>query len=261
MKFGLVELIQSGLRFFASNGSNHVGLKPPASAPASSFDLTLFNSLPAGTEAVTVTNTGQLGTTAISGGHTQNTDTGTTSDTFALDSDATGVLLKNSSGELQLRNLGDSSYANIRVANLVVEGTTTTVNSETVSIADNVFVLNSDVTGTPSEDGGLEVERGTETNAQILWQESSDQFAAGLAGALRRIALSVGQSFVDADLTAGVLTFAHNLGQQYPAIVVVNNSGKQVIPDDVTFTNANSAAIDLTSYGTLTGTWNVRAVG
>lgn len=213
MKSGLIRAIKAGIRFFSSNGSNYVGLKPPGTPPASSFDLTLPNSLPAGTEALTVDENGNMSTAAIAGGHTQNTDTGTTNNTFALDSDATGVLLKNNSGELQARNLGDSAFANLRVANLVVEGTTTTVNSETVEVADNILRLNSDVTGTPSEDGGFEVERGTEANAQLLWQEGADQFAAGIAGSLRRVALSVGQSFTDGDLTAGVLTFTHNLGQ------------------------------------------------
>ena len=36
--------------------------------------------------------------------------------------------------------------------NLTVDGTTTSVNSNTVNIGDNMIVLNSDETGTPSQD-------------------------------------------------------------------------------------------------------------
>ena len=58
--------------------------------------------------------------------------------------------------------------------NLTVNGTTTTVNSNTVAIGDSIMVLNNDETGTPSENAGLEVERGTSTNVSILWNEGSD---------------------------------------------------------------------------------------
>ena len=58
--------------------------------------------------------------------------------------------------------------------NLTVNGTTTTVNSNTVAIGDSIMVLNNDETGTPSENAGFEVERGTSTNVSVLWNEGSD---------------------------------------------------------------------------------------
>ena len=58
--------------------------------------------------------------------------------------------------------------------NLTVNGTTTTVNSNTVAIGDSIMVLNVDETGTPSENAGLEIERGTSTNVSILWNETAD---------------------------------------------------------------------------------------
>ena len=60
--------------------------------------------------------------------------------------------------------------------NLTVNGTTTTVNSNTVAIGDNIIVLNSDETGTPSQNAGIEVERGTATNVLIRWNETTDRF-------------------------------------------------------------------------------------
>lgn len=57
---------------------------------------------------------------------------------------------------------------------LTVNGTTTTVNSNTVEIGDNIILLNRDETGTPSQNAGLEVERGTSTNVYLRWNETSD---------------------------------------------------------------------------------------
>ena len=110
-------------------------------------------------------------------------NTGTTSSLWGLDNDAGSYpQLKNDSGALRIRNKDDNDDADLIVKNLTVNGTTTTVNSETLSIADNIMLLNSNVTGTPTEDGGLEVERGTETNASLIWDEGSDIWKAGLVG-------------------------------------------------------------------------------
>jgi hypothetical protein len=57
---------------------------------------------------------------------------------------------------------------------LTVNGTTTTVNSNTVEIGDNIILLNRDETGTPSQNAGLEIERGTATNVYLRWNETSD---------------------------------------------------------------------------------------
>ena len=62
--------------------------------------------------------------------------------------------------------------------NLTVNGTTTTVNSNTVAIGDSIMVLNNDETGTPSENAGFEVERGTSTNVSLLWNEGTDYWQA-----------------------------------------------------------------------------------
>lgn len=59
---------------------------------------------------------------------------------------------------------------------LIVNGTTTTVNTAELLISDNIFTLNSDVTGTPSQDAGFDVERGTSVNTHIHWNETSNQW-------------------------------------------------------------------------------------
>ncbi len=62
---------------------------------------------------------------------------------------------------------------------LTVSGTTTTVNSNTVNIGDNIILLNSDETGAPSQNGGIEIERGTSANKTLLWNETSDKWTVG----------------------------------------------------------------------------------
>jgi len=57
---------------------------------------------------------------------------------------------------------------------LTVSGTTTTVNTETINLADNVITLNSNEAGTPSQNAGIEVERGTSTNVALQWNETTD---------------------------------------------------------------------------------------
>ena len=60
--------------------------------------------------------------------------------------------------------------------NLTVNGTTTTINTATLNISDNIVVLNKDVTGTPTENAGLEIERGTSANVDIRWNEVSNKW-------------------------------------------------------------------------------------
>ena len=44
---------------------------------------------------------------------------------------------------------------------------------------DNIISLNNNVTGTPSENGGIEIERGTSTNKTLIWNETDDKWTIG----------------------------------------------------------------------------------
>jgi hypothetical protein len=63
--------------------------------------------------------------------------------------------------------------------NLTVNGTVTAVNSTQVDIGDNIIVLNSLATGTPTADAGIEINRGSSTNVSLLWNEANDQWTVG----------------------------------------------------------------------------------
>ena len=58
--------------------------------------------------------------------------------------------------------------------NLTVSGTTTSINTETLTLDDNIIILNNNEAGTPSQNAGLEVERGTSTNVVLRWNETTD---------------------------------------------------------------------------------------
>jgi hypothetical protein len=63
---------------------------------------------------------------------------------------------------------------------LTVSGTTTTINTATVTINDNIILLNSDQDGDPDAtaawDAGIEVERGSATNVRVMWDEGDDEW-------------------------------------------------------------------------------------
>jgi hypothetical protein len=62
------------------------------------------------------------------------------------------------------------------------------------------------------------------------------------------------KTFVNADLVSGVLTVHHALQANAPHVLVRNNNNVQVTADAVTYADKNTVTINLTSFGTLTGT-------
>ena len=63
--------------------------------------------------------------------------------------------------------------------------------------------------------------------------------------------------FDNGDLSSGVLTVTHNLSAQYVLCQVYDNSDQLVVPDDITLSSSSALAVDLSSFGTISGTWNV----
>ena len=87
---------------------------------------------------------------------------------------STGYIAGPASFTIDPAAVGDNTGTVVIAGNLTVNGTTTTVNSNTVNIGDNILVLNSDETGTPSQNAGIEIERGTSTNVSLRFNETTD---------------------------------------------------------------------------------------
>tara|TARA_B100000579_G_scaffold186490_1_gene152002 strand:+ start:12838 stop:15870 length:3033 start_codon:yes stop_codon:yes gene_type:complete len=71
---------------------------------------------------------------------------------------------------------GDKTFSNdvVVTGNLTVNGTQTIINTTTASLADNIIELNRDASGTPSENAGLQVNRGSSSDVFLQWNETSD---------------------------------------------------------------------------------------
>jgi len=97
--------------------------------------------------------------------------------------EGTGVSISN--GEISIpQEVGadsDVTFRDVQVnGNFTVQGTTTTVNTEEINLADNIIRFNSDYTGSsPSQDSGIEINRGTESAKTLVWNETTDKWSIG----------------------------------------------------------------------------------
>ena len=84
--------------------------------------------------------------------------------------------------------LGNSSADSVTIAgNLFVQGTTTTIDSTTVQIGDNILELN----GSAAVNGGLlvkDVTGGSTTSGSLLWNTTSDYWMGGVLGSEKEFA-------------------------------------------------------------------------
>ena len=98
-------------------------------------------------------------------------DVGTTANVQFNDVTVDGTLYSN-----------DITAGTVTIAgNLIVNGTTTTVNTETIALADNIIELNSnqDEATPPSQDAGIVINRGSEIDVSLFWDETNDYWSVG----------------------------------------------------------------------------------
>ena len=71
---------------------------------------------------------------------------------------------------------GDKTFSNdiTITGNLTVNGTQTIVNTTQLAISDNIIELNRDASGAPSENAGLQVNRGSSSDVFLQYNETSD---------------------------------------------------------------------------------------
>ena len=129
--------------------------------------------------AISVTDNGGDGSLSYSAGAITYTGPSAT-ETRAHFTAGTGVTYSGGQFSIgQAVGTSDSvTFDNATIAgNLVVNGLTTTVNSNDVNIGDATLTLNSDQTGTPSQDAGITIERGSELNKDFHWDESEGEWS------------------------------------------------------------------------------------
>lgn len=109
-----------------------------------------------------------------------------------------------SSGNLTIDSAGGTVTVDdnlIVSGDLTVSGTTTTVNTETLLVADNLITLNSNVTGSPTENAGIEIERGTSANVELRWNETNDTWEATRDGSTYANLVLAGDDIATSDIT------------------------------------------------------------
>lgn len=178
--------------------------------------------------------------------HVQNTDTGTTSPTFQVDSTSNGPKLKGKGGDLELRNAGDTGYAGLTLGDITIkgnvtqEGDTFISQAETVEINDNLLLVNKGEVGAGVTKGiaGIEIDRGTLPNYQIVFDESDKRFKAGEIGNIWPLALRdeetnmVDGMFVTWDSTTKRLKTTNIVPSNRKLFFTDNNSYLQLVSHD-----------------------------
>lgn len=180
-------------------------LKAPLSSPTFTGTVTLPDntvalgtkttgdyvaSLVAGTGVTLSNNSGETATPTVAIGQAVGTTdnvtfAGVTADAIKIGVTASGEI-DTSSGDLTIDSAGGTVTVDdnlIVTGNLTVSGTTTSVNTEILTVDDNIIVLNNNVTSSPSENAGIEVERGTSANVLVRWNETSDKWQVTNDGA------------------------------------------------------------------------------
>jgi hypothetical protein len=112
-----------------------------------------------------------------------------------------GIQLVGSANNIGIIEFGDNAHANAGSINfdhstnrlrfgfeddaekVYIDSSGDMVISGNLAVGDKLIELGNGVTGTPSGDAGIIIERGSSTNAAIIWDESRDEFVLGTTSA------------------------------------------------------------------------------
>ena len=113
---------------------------------------------------------------------------------------------------------GDKTFSEnvVVTGNLTVNGTTTTLATTNSTVKDTLIELGNGVSGTPGNDAGIVIERGSSNNVFIGWDESADKFTLGEGS-------FTGASTGDLSITTG--TLVANIEGNVTGNVTGNTSG------------------------------------
>lgn len=143
--------------------------------------------------------------------------------------------------------------------NLTVNGTVTTVNTETINLADNIILLNSNATGTATESAGIEVERGTDPNRSLIWNEANDRWELQANdGSYYPIEYtSEASSYVASIGGATSIVVTHNLNTRDVDVQLYDNTTYETIISDVVRTTVNTITV---SFNTAPSAGSIRVL-
>ena len=107
------------------------------------------------------------------------------------------------------RSSGSVTIDNLNISgNLTVSGTTTTINTADLNVADNLITLNSDfASGNPTENAGIRILRGDENAVQLRWNETSNKWEFTNDGSTY---VEFGTNYSDSNVTSLLNSFGSN---------------------------------------------------
>ena len=172
-----------------------------------------------------------LGALSVSSAKIQNNavtlGTQTTGNYVSNVSAANGVKITGTAGEgwtptVSLDSTGTGTIGNLTVSsnltvsgNFTVSGTTTSINTETVTLNDNIIVLNNNATGVPGDNAlfnaGIEVERGDSSNVQVLWNEVNNRWSFTNDGIIYHN-IPTSDEYIDSTTSKFPTTFTYTAG-------------------------------------------------
>ena len=139
----------------------------------------------------------------------------------------------------------------IVTGDLTVSGTTTTVNSETINLADNIITLNSNFTGsTATENAGIEVERGDETNVALRWNEANDIWQITEDGSTYKkiqVVENSTKAFTIGDGSATSFPLTHSFNTKDVIVQIYDLTNNETVFADVTRNTVNQVTISFAS--------------
>lgn len=145
-----------------------------------------------------------------------------------------------------------SSIVDLTVTgNLTVSGTTTYINTQTLNVGDNIVTLNADLPGAtaPTENAGIDVNRGSSANVQFLWDETNDRWSTN------------GQSLAVSTLFSGTISGTGPIGTT-GSLDAGNTTINGFINTNSTIaTSIGANAINLTNATSNWIGWNTAGVG
>lgn len=134
---------------------------------------------------------------------------------------------------------------NVKIdGDLNLKGSLKVTNTETIELSDNIILLNSNVKSTtiPSQDSGIEINRGSQPNVSLLWNESNKYWMASSGGSSYSRVI---------DQTFGDSRYVNKAGDTMTGPLIINKAHRGVLLG-LYSSNANSIlrmGHSATSYG------------
>ena len=201
-----------------------------------------------------------FGSTTVALGGTSTSIAGLTELDFAAGNRTIGASIGANS-----LTVGAAASTVVIPGNLTVSGTTTTVDSNNVNIGDNIITLNADETGAPSQNAGIEIERGTSANVEFVWNETDDRWDFGASYDVRANAFIGDLDGTAADASKWTTARTITLGGDASGSVSIDGSSNVTLTVSVDGVAANSVALGTDTTGnyvaTATGSNGVSVTG